>query len=488
MRKNDFARRALALCCLCVWLLAGARAESVPSVYTADAVLYVPDFDSAALVEKPLTAIEVPASGTLEQTLLDLLLEEIAANADGQYEALRDIGLMPPGCVRSRDVAVIHLTGEAETLDPLSRFTLCQAITGTVCGPGAIRACLILSDGHALAMGEAGSIPAGVFIPNAYSDSLTALSQLFLRRPDDSASAQYRGTAALFFPTSAGHGIVCDTRALTFAADAPEENVLTILRALSGTDLFDIPQVPDLTAFLTEPPAVTVGDDGTRLLVLRFDATLTEELSGRGILRSVMMASITFSIQCYLPWVDGIRCEIGGEPILGIVPVGLYDGANEAISFERGYMLWQDFAHFLLTDVRLYFMDDQRRLTQTSRYIPAVWATDPMRLLSQLFVGPTYYDETSGLRAIYETPEALEETLTGISSGQDLLTLDFSEPFWISSAHDLRDEQNAVYALVNTLTDLPWCSRILLTVKGSAPKGLLSYDTAFMRSADYQSP
>ena len=65
------------------------------------------------------------------------------------------------------------------------------------------------------------------------------------------------------------------------------------------------------------------------------------------------------------------------------------------------------------------------------------------------------------------------------------MRLDFGRLFW-TGKEDLKSEQNIVYAIVNTLTQLQWCRKVTLTVNGEVPQGLLSYDTPFMRSMDYR--
>lgn len=487
--KNNPARRLTAALCLLVLLATGpwpARGEAImtESFYREDVTLYLPDFERSAVTERTLSQVEISTSRPLEETLLRLLLTEISASLPASFSALKDLSLLPPGYLRSLDVAIIHLSGEILGLDPLSRYTLCQAITDTVCGPGNVSGCLILSDGHALALDEMGTIPAGVFQPGHSAEALTAMSQLLLRQTD--TALHYQGVTALFYPASAGHGIVCQVQSLPFTLNAPEDIALTILRALSQAALFDVPAMPDLEDYLSEPPILSDLPDGTRLMTLRFDASLMAALSECGVLRSVLMAAITFSLQGYMPWIDGVRCEVGSEPILAIVPVGLYDGANDPISFERGYMLWQDFAHFVLTHVRLYFVDEQRRLAGTARYLPASWATDPLQLLDQLFTGPSYYDASADLHPVFASPDTFSLTLKAIATDQRRVTLDFSVPFWIEDAEDLTDEQNAVYAMVNVLTDLPWCREVVLTVNGAAPEGQLAYDTPFLRSPDYR--
>ncbi len=477
---------------LCVMVLITANdlpvqaAEQVSGVYTTDATLYIPEFMSAELQERRFDDIEVSTRVPLEKALLNLLLEEIADTVPDEFAKLRDISMLAPGYVRSRDVALVHLSGEVLDLDPLSRFTLCQAITNTICSPGQIKACLIMSDGKALALDEAQTIPAGVFAPNEYADPLTAMSQLLLRHTESQTeNMHYRGNNALFYPTSAGHGVVCEVKALTYASETPEIAVRTILAALSEADLFDVPELPPLNDYMADDPTIETIDGTDQILVLRFDAELSQVLSEFGILRSVLMASITLSLQSYFPWLHGVRCEIGGEAILAIVPVGLFDGANEAISFERGYMHWQDFAHFVLTDIALYFADDDNKLTETFRYIPSNWASDPQQLLAQLFSGPSYYDSHPDLKALFNSTDILSEALNSIHSSSNQLTIDFNLFFWGGKA-ELTFEQNAVYAIVNTLTRLQWCRRVVVTVNGKMPQGLLSYGTPFLRSMDYR--
>ncbi len=486
---HSFRWAAILICAVLVWGTAVPQAEAadrISGTYTTDATLFIPDFQSAEFQEHHIEDVEVSTRAPLEKILLTLLLDEIAESVPDDYSRLRDLSLLPPGYVQSRDTALIHLTGEALELDPLSRFTLCQAITNTVCAPGQIKSCLIMSDGKALSLDEAHTIPTGVFAPNEYTDPLTAMSQLLLRHTEsETANLHYRANTALFYPTSAGHGVVCDVKALNYASDTPEVAVHTIIAALSESDLFDVPQLPVLNDYLVEEPEIVKTEDQETILVLKFDTELSARLSEFGILRSVLMASLTMSLQGYFPWISGVRCEIGGDPIMAIVPVGLFDGANEAISFERGYMMWQDFAHFILTDISLFFINENNDLSETLRYVPAEWASNPQHLLEQLFEGPSYYDSTADLKALFEQPVSLTETLKSISTSDNRMSLDFGRLFWIGK-DDLKSEQNIVYAIVNTLTQLQWCRKVTLTVNGEVPQGLLSYETSFMRSMDYR--
>ena len=483
-------RLIMSLLCLLSLLVSqvpiSLAAEYKPGTYKTDATLYVPDFESAEFHETYIRDIVANTNEPLEKTLLTYLLNEIAKTVPDEYTALKDMMLLSPGYMQSRDTALIHLTGEVLELDPLSRFTLCQAITNTICAPGQVKSCLILADGQALSLDEAQSVPTGVFAPNEYADPLAAMSQLLLRHTEsETTSLHYRTNTALFYPTSAGHGIICEVKALTYASDSPEEAVRTVLAALSDNDLFDVPELPPLNDFLSEPPRLEIIDDSENILILNFDEELSSVLSEYGILRSVLMASITMSLQGYFPWINGIRCEIGGEAILAIVPVGLFDGANEAISFDRGYMLWQDFAHFILTDIDLYFINDNNKLTETSRYIPSNWAADPQKLLEQLFSGPSYYDSVIDLKPVFDKSVSLDELLNELVAEDNKITIDFSNPF-INETDDLDAEQNVVYSLVNTMTALQWCRRVTLSVNGNAPNGQLSYETPFMRSMDYR--
>ena len=227
------------------------------------------------------------------------------------------------------------------------------------------------------------------------------------------------------------------------------------------------------------------GEDTENVLVLSFNSELSDILSEYGILRSVLMAGITMSLQGYFPWMNGVRCEMDGEAILAIVPVGLYDGANEVVSFDRGFMHWQDFSHFVLTEIALYYGNDLGGLSETRRYIPSSWANEPQQLLTQLFNGPSYYDSVTDLRPLFTGAETLEETLKRVETKENQLNLDFNVFFWDGKT-DLNKEQNAVFAIVNTLTKLQWCRRVKLTVNGEAPQGQLAYETPFMRSMDYE--
>ena len=483
-------KRVLSLLCVLTFVsffFPGAEAaEQLNGMYTTDAVLYIPDFQSAEFRELVLPDVEVSTRAPLEKTLLTLLLEEISDTVPDAFSGLRDLSLLYPGYVQSRDTALIHLSHEVLDLDPLSRFTLCQAITNTICAPGQIKSCLIMADGKALSLDEAQTIPTGVFAPNEYSDPLSAMSQLLFRHTEsETTNLHCRANTALFYPVSAGHGVVCEVKSLAYTSDAIGDAVKTILAALSESELFDVPKLPELNDYLVGDPELKKVEDTENVLVLSFNSELSDVLSEYGILRSVLMAGITMSLQGYFPWMNGVRCEMDGEAILAIVPVGLYDGANEVVSFDRGFMHWQDFSHFILTEIALYYGNDLGRLSETRRYIPSSWANEPQQLLTQLFNGPSYYDSVTDLRPLFTGAETLEETLKRVETKENQLNLDFNAFFWDGKT-DLNKEQNAVFAIVNTLTKLQWCRRVKLTVNGEAPQGLLAYETPFMRSMDYE--
>jgi len=487
MADRTLLKALTLLICLSVLALPAPRALS-EDVYTyqAETVLCVPDFESGAW-RSETAALTVPVAGSLAHEALVELIARVRAGAAGNYSVLADLTLLHPGYLASCGTALVHLSGEIKQVEPLQQFMLCQAIANTVCATGEAKYCVILSDGRSLALDRDHRNAVGILTEDRSDDPVVSLSRLLIRRGSiEGMPTEYRADTAVFYPASAGHGVLAEVRPLSYSSGSPEVIVRTLLNAMSvqPTGLFDVPRVLPLAEHLTGDPVIEVTPDGENVLTVSFGDDFSAALSDRGILRSVMMAALTLTMAVNLPDISGVNCVIGGEPVQGVVPVGLFDGANEIISFERGYMMWQDFTHFMLSEAAFFYANDGEVLTRTLRSVPSAWQFAPLRLMEQLLTGPSYYDSVADLHRALPEGLAIEDLLSLGSEG-DTVTLNVrAEVVDLFEGWPLRKKQNAVYSVVNTLTELPWCRRVNILFDGArlpASPGSLSFETAFMR-------
>ena len=389
-------------------------------------------------------------------------------------------------------MATVNLGAAAWRLTPTERFVLGQAIADTLAGLGRLDAVNLLIDGRSFGLDEEGNIPVGCFVPDAADDPTYQLSRLIAQRASLSGGeTRFRANTAIYYPSRAGHGIIGERRTIAYESLQTEDITQTLLEAMSGPPetIQGSAEMPDLVKFLLKTPEVTRNVQNEQTITLTFSENLNEELSQRGVLRSVFAAAIVTTLTSFLPDTSVCRIVVGEEAISGMVPVGIYVGRNETLTFENGEMHWRDFCYFQLTKCDLFFVDDQERLTRSSRYLPSAWADSPYRLLSQLFEGPSYYDFRENLSSslpVYLT----EEDILDIGRDGDRLYVNLSGGFQgACSNYDSRQEQNVIFAIVNTLTNIPNCRRVQFFIEGESVEtlsGSMSLTGWFMRNPDYR--
>ena len=425
-----------------------------------------------------------------EETVLRHLLEY---PADSEHRSLPGDGVVQlsedVSFIRSCGTATVNFNSAYADLDAAGRYLLAQCVTNTLCALGRVSSVVILCEGRAVSLSDQEEIPAGAYRQSSSDDLPLVQAQLMARRSEETA-LRYSADTAIFYPAQAGRGILCETRSVSFPEPGAEAAVQTLLEAMSAPParLRDIPEMPGLTEYLTDTPALQPLDDDTQAVVLRFSEELNRQMSAHGILRSVLLGAITSTLTSFLPDTSAVICYIGDERIGSLVPVGLYNGANESKVFENGLMRWGDFTHFQLDECLLYFLNDQDKMTESVRALPASWADSPEYLLQALLEGPSYYDSVSDLHAAVPAEAAMNQIL-GIGTRQNTCMVNLSGEF-LANCGDFTpaQERNLVYTLVNTLTNLPWCRRVELYIDGAQPDVLINeiaLPGGFMRNADY---
>jgi spore germination protein GerM len=261
--------------------------------------------------------------------------------------------------------------------------------------------------------------------------------------------------ATLYYPVNAGRGVAAETRLITAQSRSLDHIALALLEALSVTpsNLPNTLPLPDLRVLLTQPPIVedSAGSTG-RIVRLNFHENLNEAMIAAGIPRSVMMASLTYTLTTFLPYTAGVSVTIGNELISALVPAGLYEGAGEQILFEDGIMQRSLFSRFLLDNCSLYFANAHGSLTLTKRPIPYYQVNNPRYLMTQLMAGPMNTDSVTGLSPVL--PDDLKDAdLLGITRQNETTLVHFSDNLrLLANDYSHQQELLMVYAMVNTLT------------------------------------
>ena len=434
--------------------------------YSQTVLLYLPSPDGSRLTAVPRAA-SLSVSGSSAQRLCEMLLaypgSDMAASLGGDV-TLSLSENMPVEV--SGNVATVSLSASALRLSYERLFIVGQALANTLCQFGDLQYVNVLVNGAQPGLDVAGTLPAGSFQPNTRE----ALGTLWSRASAPRTAARRAIAATLYYPAAGGKGILSEGRLLSFADLTPGGMIRTLLDALSAgaETLPGAPRCPDLSALLIEEPAVAQVN-GEKRAVIRFGSALNQAIIDAGITRSVMVASIAYTVTTFLPGLDGVEIWFGSEQITELMPSGTYVGAGEKITFPGGMMQRSHFQRFLLANCTLYLRSGDA-LQPVSRPVPYYEARNVRGILDQLMAGPQAYDSVSGVRAAL--PEGLRDAdLLGVSFAGDTLILNFSQRLIdLSADMNAQAEQLMVYAMVNTLCELPGVRKVRFLIMGEQPE------------------
>lgn len=485
--NNGRMPRLVCLLCACLVLAGCAGRENAPAAgvtlspvenrreapendmnqsYDQTVLLYLPSLDGTRLIAVPET-VRLSASRHSAEALCEVLLSHDATETTASLGGENQLSLSNTDAVEvSGNVATVSLAASALRLTHEELFTVGQALANTLCQFGDLSYVNVLIAGVQPGLDIAATLPAGCFQPNTREE----LGTLWARASAPKTAARRAIAAALYYPAPAGKGILCEARILSFSEITPDAMAVTLLEALSaGAEyLPNVPQCPELSGLLLGKPTVEE-TGGMRRLVLRFGEALNANLLEAGITRSVMMASLVCTLTTFLPGLDGVEVQIGSERITSLTPSGTLIGAGETIAFSDGLMRRRDFSSFLLAHCTLYFADAQGMLVQVFRPIPFYEARSVRALLNQLMLGPQSYDSAASLWEVL--PQGLRDAdLLGVSLEEDTLLLNFSPQLTaLAAGMDEAQERCMVYAMVNTLSQLPGVKRVGFYILGEQP-------------------
>ena len=437
-------------------------------------LLYVPDVTNTRLIAQTEQISHSAARHPAEETLRRLFaFGGSAAALPLTGSASLQLSTVNPVEI-SGDTATVNLGASALTLPHEDLYVACQSIANTLCQWGDIKYVNVLVNSSQPGLDVAASVPAGCFTQNL-SDTIDALSAYARSVSTSGAGRRFSMAATLYYPTYSGKGILAETRTLNFASRDKKVLIETLLDALSAGahTLKGVPAVPALAGYLNEAPAVQdLAVTGGQHAVLRFRSAFNEALITAGIPRSVMTASLVYTITTFVPGLNGVTIYIGDELVTAIVPTGIYEGAGETIAFDGGLMRRSGFSGFLLTHCTLYFTGTDGKLCAVQRPIPYYQARSVRYLLNCLILGPQPYDSLSGLtRAM---PDDLRDAdLLGVALDNGRVLLNLSQHLMNACAgYDEAQERRLIYSIVNTLTELPHVRTAAFFVAGTQVESL----------------
>lgn len=430
-------------------------------------LLYLPSRDSLRLAAVPETA-HLSISRHSAESLCQLLFahpgnEQVSPlGADVQLSGTQPVEV-------SGEVATVSLAASALRLSHEELFTVCQAIANTLCQFGDVQYVNVLINGVQPGLDVAAKLPAGCFQENTRDD----LNTLWNRAAAGKTASRHTITAALYYPAAGARGVVSEARALSFDGLEEAQVLRTLLSALyeGPHSLQGLPRYPDFSEFIVKEPAV-IDDSGTKRAVLYFDTALNAAIIENGITRSVMVASLVYTITTFMPGVQAVEIHIGEETIMSLTPSATFTGAGETIAFENGWMKRSDFSGFLLSDCVLYFANGDGKLQKVYRMVPFHESRNVRTVINQLMLSSQPNDSVEKLGAVL--PEGLRDAdLIGVAFAEQTLILNFSGNLkTLCEGMDADRERRMIYAIVNSLCELQGVKQVQLLVDGSQPESL----------------
>ena len=444
-----------------------APENDVNQNYTQTVTLYLPSLDGSQLIAVPATAA-LTASRHPAATLCEMLFAHPGTEYARPVAGDIQLDLSDTDAVEvSGSVATVSLGASALRLSHEQLFTVGQALANTLCQFGDLQYVNILIAGVQPGLNVAATLPAGSFRNNTVED----LATLWARASAPSSAARRSFAVTLYYPAPAGKGVLCENRMLSFSSPDLTAMGVTLLEALSAgaESLVGVPVCPDLKGMMRSDPVLDESG-GQRRMVLRFTEDLNAALIDRGITRSVMAAALTYTFTTFLPGIDGIELRIGAEKITTLMPSGTYSGAGDTITLQDGLMRRRDFAPFLLSQCKLFFASQRGKLTAVYRPIPFFEVYNARALVQQMMMGPQAFDSQLGLLPVL--PQGLRDAdLLGVSLEGNTLLLNFSDQLQaLSQDWDSDAERRMVYALVNTLCEVPQVQKAAIYIQGEQPE------------------
>lgn len=337
-------------------------------------------------------------------------------------------------------VCTVNLSASALLLTSEELYTAALAIAATLSELDDISYVNLLVAGTPVAMDVGGNLPLGSLTAAPGQELPVMWEQFSARRTpvgDLASSTPMTATATLYFPLADGSGVAAEPRRLSFTGQHPQQQMLTLLSALSAgaTTLENTVGLPNITSLLIFMPEVTELEGGGRRATLHFTADMLERLSTAGCDPACFFASVTMTLTTFVPSLQQV-CILVGDGALTTV----YSDIHGALLFPGALHARSAYEGLVMSQATVYVPgEDGLVLRQTA--LPYRDTTNPRALLLHL-ADPAVGAFPAGLT---------DADILGLSVQDGTLLVNLSERY-ADILRALPEQQRLIaYSAVNTL-------------------------------------
>ena len=340
----------------------------------------------------------------------------------------------------SGSVCTVNLSASALQLSMQDLYTAALCISTTLCELDDIQHVNLLIAGTPVAMDVGGHLPLGTLAASTGAELPVQWEQFTARRTPAGALPAHTSltaVATLYFPLADGSGIAAEPRRLSFPGQHPQQQVVTLLEALSaGAQQLDgAAAMPDLTALLLFTPEVTSLESGGRRVTLHFTADVQQRLLAAACDPSTLFAAITTTLTTFVPSLQQV-CILVGDGAL----TSLYSEQLGSMLFPGGLMNRQAFAHALRGQTSVC-VPAEHGLAARMLSLPYRSAASPRAVLLAL-ADPS----------VAALPQGLTDAdILGLSVRDGTLLVNLSARYGEVIRQSGCDQHRTAYAAVNTL-------------------------------------
>jgi len=386
-----------------------------------------------------------------------------------------------PSVIVAGGVATVMLSAAVRTLLPRELFAARMAIANTLTELPYVSYVNVLVEGREEGIATGSNIPYGTLArqPNTDVDAAWRQQEALLENVDHQGFAKL---ITVYVPVAGGRFITPQVRNVTFA----DAQTTTLIRGI----LWEISKgaagaLPDLNRYLYgDPEELLQADSLTRVIRFNFYDELNAALIEHGVSRGMLCALLTQSVTSVLPHVRGVQVRIGVGALTDLSEAESLNGRPLSASGD----VWG----------ALHFWDSVgascsialpnqsgARLVKVERPVSATERLQPRALLGQLLLGPQPTDGRQDLVAALPSGVSDEDFLAiALQDGAALVNLSAR---FAQACRGLTEweERNAVYAIVNLLTEFSDVRRVIFFVEGAQVRSLaggLEMRGVFMRN------
>ncbi len=422
------------------------------TVQTFNAIVYYWS-DAQNRLEAIPREIRVAQDKTRTEALLNALLEDPPGeNLQNLVSPLPDDTELL-SLEESRGVVTVNLSAEfLQLTEPEEQYIARIAIVNTLTATPDIHHVIVLVDGHENGVLD---LPVGVWEQQSvnYSADWEALSAEFaaLHAPENSEYDQFiQRSAVLYFSSSAGDYLLPEVRGgIRFS---PNNYARDLVRELiiGPADRGAMRIVLPVDAVFEEPPTLEQGDEGL-ILTIPLPNDFYESLDAYNIDEKQAFASIVLTIFSFIPGLDYVRFRYAGN---------IVESAGD-LGFEQGRMRRRDFESMVGQNITLYARGERPgTLSRIVRTVSQQAATRPRTMLRALI------SVTADNERVFPHG-TVNEDIIGIAVEGDQALVNVSAQFqMLMQGISMENERLLIYAIINTLTELPSVKRVRFYVAG----------------------